>query len=165
MKIQLLTVEGTPAEIAAVPQLQQLLANAEGVVRVDNGGGAERDATSQRRDATSQEVGPVTAELIRRAIMRKPLSAAQRAIFQTLYRANGDGWISLPQLEELPEVGRGGCPGAMGGIGLRCDSTRGWPRDAGRARDFLFEIERRDDGRWYRLKPVTRRGLELAGVQ
>jgi len=157
--MRLVIIEGTPTEIAAVPQLRELLASSEGMQRVGNGAEPTHDQVTSEDEASS----PVTADLIKRAILRKPLSPAQRAIFQTLYRA-GDGWASLAQLEELPEVGRGGCPGVFGGIGLRFEKTRGWPRNAGRARDLVFEVERREDGRWYRLRLVTRRGLELAGV-
>ena len=159
--MKVIIVEGTPAEIQSLPQLRQLLGMQTPVVAEERNG---NEATHEVSSGGPTAEAPVTAELIRKALAKKPVNDRQKAVIGAVYRS--PDWISKADISAQTGIDEASVNGVIGGLGLRFSTTRGWPKRAhyGRPSRLVIEQEKRDGAIYYRAKDVFRQGVDLANV-
>jgi hypothetical protein len=160
--MRVIVIEGTPGELQSLPQFRQLFEARASVVTVEPNGAAA--APLEPRPGRGEEGALVTVDLVRRALLRRPLHPNQRAVIGALY--NAADWVSGPDIAAQNAIPETSIPGIMGGLGLRFSGTRGWPRRNihGRPSRLVIEKERRNGVNYYRATDVFRRGIEAANV-
>jgi hypothetical protein len=158
--MKIIIVEGTPAEIEALPQLRQVL-GMQAPARAGEVSGREEELEEPSVQATE---APVTAELLRKAFVRKAMHENQKAVIGAVYRSRD--WISKEDLSTEAGIDETSIPGIIGGLGLRFSATRGWPKRKhwGRPSRLVIDMERRDGTVYYRAKDVFRQGVDLAHI-
>ncbi|MBR0703125.1 hypothetical protein JQ599_24705 [Bradyrhizobium diazoefficiens] len=157
MKITI--IEGTPAELEALPQFKTLITGAQApIVKPGAPEDISPDASSSEEDDS-----PVSAELVKRALLRIPIPENQKAVIGVLFHTRD--WISVRDLAGKAGVEEKSLGGIIGGLGLRLSGTRGWPRKYhSRPSRLLIDKEKHDGVIHYRAKDVFRQGVELAHI-
>jgi hypothetical protein len=146
-------VDVTAEELAQLPAaiLEKLGWHARGT-------GAATNVTSEVTSGEGPVEADVTPEMVHRLLTYKPLRPNQKALLGVLYRAND--WIGAEEISDAMGITRKRLTGVMGGLGLRSNAVRGWPRrrDTGvPPTRFLWDYERREEDEFYRLKSVLRK--------
>jgi hypothetical protein len=148
-----ITIEGSLVELQGLPQLQGLLQASTAVPA----------AAPAHNDQAETQAHPVTAQLLCGAVLRKQLSARQRALLRVLYQQSD--WISAAELARQSGVSETAFAGTFGGVGLRLSHTPNWPANLmARPIRFVIDTERRNGIHYYRLSTVFRQALDMAGV-
>lgn len=99
---------------------------------------------------------------IRRMLKRRHLPDGQRRLYQALYEA-GDKGMNSGEIVTRLECTRYQLAGILGGLGLRVQGTEGLDNKGGIG--AIMDISRLDNGDYhYRLKPLTRKALEIEKV-
>lgn len=159
--MKVIIIEGTPAEIESLPQLRQVLAAQAPTAAAE---GSASDAELEGPPSAQATEAPVTADLVKRAILRKPLHENQKAVIGAVYRSRD--WISKQDISAQTGLEETSINGIIGGLGLRFSTTRGWPKRKhwGRPSRLVIEREKRDGSVYYRAKDVFRQGVDLAHI-
>ena len=131
-------VEGTLAEISA-------LIREHGAMSSDN----KIKLVALANGPDSEDERFASEKIAFRALNRRPLSGAQRALFRTLLEAYPN-WTSATKLQEATEYGPNQLGGLLGATGRRLSQTQGYVADSSMI-EWMWDS---DDNEYnYRLPP------------
>lgn len=145
-------LEGTADEI--IQAINAIERQSETALTISHGESLDPDPPSQPVESARDAV---TTEFARRALRRRPLSKALRAVLKALYDANSD-YVTTTSLLGVAGYGSGHqFAGLMGAFGRRLANTPGYDPEA-----RFFDWQWNDDeGAWeYRLFDTVREALE-----
>ena len=167
--MKIIILDGPPSELLQIPQLNELLRGRTAAARGPVNGSETPDDQEPEVDfppaAAPIDDTLVSADLIRRALLRKGISDNQVAALRVLCET--PDWVSKADLASRARIPETALPGVFGGISLRFTSTRGWPRRNryhGRPYLLYMDMEKRDGEIFYRARDVLRQGVEQAHI-
>jgi hypothetical protein len=109
-----------------------------------------------------EPLGEVRVDDVRRMLTRRRISNGQRALYEALWEAGGEG-VSASRLVEVMGRSRSELAGVLGALGRRVNNTEGLEGKGGI--EAVLEVSKLEDGDWhYRMLPVLREALEIEEV-